>query len=155
MSKSFSVNLNNNEIIEACSNLGILQEDFGKAIKSLMLNKENSGYYPKQLFAQKLEQVNKEKNMTMQDRSKEKSLKELENILGIKGRNTDKKLKAAGLYYKKNFEDYVSDFVMWWDGDKGKAFEFILKLHNLTWYEYCAIEYSERKTLGTLEGGSF
>jgi|TARA_B110000285_G_C14907512_1_gene506291 hypothetical protein len=154
MTKTFGASLNHNEIIEACNNLGVREEDLGKAIKSLMLNKEGSGYYPKALFAQKLNQVNKEKNMTMQERASSLDLKGLEKILGIKGKNVDRKLKAAGLYYKKNFEDYVADFVMWWNGDKGKAFEFILKLQNLTWYEHCAIEYAERRTLVNLEGNS-
>jgi len=64
--------------------------------------------------------------------------------LGIKGKNADRKVKANGLYYKKNFEDYVADFIMWWNGDKAKAPELIMKLNNLTWFEYCANEYSER-----------
>ena len=33
---------------------------------------------------------------------------------------------------------------MWWNGDKAKAPELIMKLNNLTWFEYCATEYSER-----------
>ena len=144
MSKSFSVNLNNNEIIEACSNLGILQEDFGKAIKSLMLNKESSGYYPKQLFAQKLDSLRLQENMNMRQKAENLPDKELAKILGIKGKNADRKVKANGLYYKKNFEDYVADFIMWWNGDKAKAPELIMKLNNLTWFEYCATEYSER-----------
>ena len=148
MVKNVQLSLNNNEIIEACTNLGILEADLGKALKSLVLNKEGSGYYPKQLFAQKLEQVKKEETMTMQERASSLDLKGLEKILGIKGKNADKKIKAGGLYYKKNFEDYVADFVMWWNGDKAKAPELILKLQNLTYFEHCANEYAERKSIG-------
>ena len=144
MSKSFSVNLNNNEIIEACSNLGIVQEDFAKALKSLVLKKKSSGYYPKELFKQEFDEMRVKENMGMLQKSQSLSRKDLEKILGIKGKNADRKIKASGLYYKKNFEDYVADFVMWWNGDKAKAPELIMKLNNLTWLEYCANEYAER-----------
>lgn len=148
MSKTYSFSLNNNEVIEAQSNLGITSDDLGKAMKALILKKENSGFYPKALFAQKLEDVEKEKMMTMQERASSLDIKGLEKVLGIKGKNADRKIKAGGLYYKKNFEDYVADFVMWWNGDKAKAPELILKLQNLTYFEHCANEYAERKSLG-------
>ena len=148
MTKTFGASLSNNEIIEACNNLGVREEDLGKALKSLLLNKETSQYFPKQIFAQRLEEAEKAKNMTMSERAKSLDIKGLEKVLGIKGKNADRKVKAGGLYYKKNFEDYVADFVMWWNGDKAKAPELILKLQNLTYFEYCANEYAERKSLG-------
>ena len=151
MSKTFSVNLNNNEIVEACSNLGIVQEDFAKAIKSLILHKEDSGYYPKQLFAQKLDSMKIQESMNMRQKAESLTDKNLAKILGIKGKNEDRRIKATGLFYKKNFEDYVADFIMWWNGDKSKAPELILKLSNLTWFEYCANEYAERRNKKSME----
>ena len=144
MVKNVQLSLNNNEIIEACTNLGIVEADLGKALKSLVLNKEGSGYYPKQLFAQKLDLMKLKEGMNMRQKAESLTDKDLAKILGIKGKNTDRRIKASGLYYKKNFEDYVADFIMWWNGDKAKAPELIMKLNNLTWFEYCATEYSER-----------
>ena len=150
MVKNVQLSLNNNEIIEACNNLGIVEADLGKALKSLVLNKESSGYYPKQLFAQKMDLLRSQETMNMRQKAESLSDKDLAKILGIKGKNTDRRIKATGLYYKKNFEDYVADFVMWWNGDKAKAPELILKLRNLTWHEYCATEYSERLNQDTV-----
>ena len=148
MSKSFSFSLNDNEIIEASNVLGVTQENFGKSIKTLLLEKKSSSVYPKKIFEVAFAQKEELEKMTPVEKAAELSDKEIDKILNIRGGNSRRKLKAAGLYYKKNIEDYMADFIMWWNGDMGKINELTFTVNDFTWREYVALEYAKRKTKG-------
>ena len=112
----------------------------------MLTDKEHSEYYPTSMFEQSIMKYKEEKNKPLNEKVKALTNEDLKKILGIKGNNELRKLKSSGLYYKKNIEDYLADFTMWWNGDKGKAFEAMNEIKVRTWKEYCAIEYAERVT---------
>ena len=111
-----------------------------------MLAKKTTGTYPKKLFETAFAQKEKLEQRSPAQKAADLSNKDIDKILGIRGTNPRRKLKAAGLYFKKNVEDYMADFIMWWGGDLGKVNELTFTINDLAWREVVAIEYAIRQT---------
>ena len=146
MSKTIGFNLNTEEIIELCNKFGVLEKDLGKSMKSLVLNKKNSGHYPAR-FEQEIIQKFKDENLKApQDAVKEMSEKELREILGITktGKNERNKIREKGLYFKTNTEDSMMNFISHWDGDPYRILEIRKELNDNMKQEFAVRELLSR-----------
>lgn len=145
MSKSFSLFLNNEEILLVCNKLGVRENDVGKAVKALLLEKESSSEFPVK-FLQELK--NPKNELTFEEQVKQKTLEELNKMLGIKGKNFKRRLKSSGLYFGKNVEDYLADFMAQWNRDMNKIPEVITTLKLYAKDEIVALEIARREAKG-------
>jgi hypothetical protein len=142
MSKSFSLFLNNDEILLVCNKLGVRENEVAKSLKALILEKESSKDFPIK-FLQELKSPKNE--LTFEEEVRQKTLSELQKMLGIKGKNENRRIKASGLYFGKNVEDYMADFMAHWNRDVHKIPEIITTLQNYAKSEFIALELTRRE----------
>jgi len=145
MSKTISFSLNSKEIVELCNKLGVRENELGKAMKALSMEKRHSPFFPKEFFQQKVDELKKLETQPYEEQLKDMSISDIEKELGIKGRNEKRRVKAAGLYFKKNVEDYMNDFVLNWNGDGFKVKEICFTLTKFWQDELAVRELLERE----------
>ena len=145
MSKTIGFSINSKEIIEVCNKLGVRENELGRALKSLVLEKKHSPFFPKEFFQQKVDELKKAEMQPYEQQLKDMSISDIEKELGIKGRNEKRRVKAAGLYFKKNVEDYMNDFVLNWNGDGFKVNEICFTLTKFWQDELAVRELLERE----------
>lgn len=128
MSKNIQFSLSHDEIVRLCTILGVRENELGRTLKSSLLGFKHSPF-----FCEKIKIVkNDDKPIPLDEEAKKLTDDELRRKLGIRGNNENRKIKAQGLYYKKNCEDYLTDFILHWGGDWKKMYECIVTLHNMT-----------------------
>ena len=143
MAKNVQISLNKDEVILVSNKLNVRENEIGKSLKALILDNKNSKDFPLE-FSQELKKV---ETKTIEQEIKDMTLQELRRELGIdiKGKNENRKNKAGGLYFKKNTEDYLSDFMIWWNGDPRKITEASVHIKNLAKREFMVLEYARRR----------
>ncbi len=143
--------LSKGEIISVCNKLGVREHEIGKALKSLVLDHDKSEFFPT-LFLENMSNVKIEKipkSLRMQEETKinvgEMSLSQLKKELGITAKNEKKVMKAKGLYFKTNVENYLMDYIREWNGDMNKIGEVMRTLEIFYYEEAVVQEYTKRK----------
>ena len=142
MSKTFGLSLTTQEILLVCNKLGVRENEVGKSLKALLLEKESSKDFPIK-FLQELKSPKDE--LTFEEEVRQKTISELQKMLGIKGKNENRRIKASGLYFGKNVEDYMADFMAHWNKDVHKIPEIITTLQNYAKSEFIALELTRRE----------
>jgi hypothetical protein len=143
MAKNVQLSLNKEEILLVSNKLNVRENEIGKSLKALLLGKENSKDFPLKFY----QELKKVETKSIEQEIKDMTIQQLRKELGIdvKGKNENRKTKAGGLYFKKNTEDYLSDFMTWWHGDPRKIAEASLHIKNLARHEFMVLEYARRR----------
>ena len=107
------------------------------------MGNETSRDFPLEFF----QELKKVEIKSVEQEVKDMTIQQLKRELGIdsKGKNENRKLKGGGLYFKKNTEDYLADFMVWWHGDPRKISEASVHIKNLARREFMALEYARRR----------
>ena len=146
MSKTIGFNLNKDEILEVCNKLGVLPDDLGKSVKSLLLENKLSSSYPakfEQEFRERAIQEFRDEHLKPpQEKVKDFSDEELRKILGITktGKNEKNKIREKGLYFKNNTEEAMMNFINHWGGDPYRVLEIRKELNDNMLQEFAVRE---------------
>jgi hypothetical protein len=146
MTQNIQFHLNKEELVSVCNKFGVLPDELGKSLKSLVLETKKSGYFPIK-FEQTIIEEFKEKNLKApQDQVKEFSEAELRKILGITktGKNEKNKIREKGLYFKNNTEEAMMNFISHWNGDPYRILEIRKELNDNMKNEFAVRELLRR-----------
>lgn len=126
MSKTVGFNLNNDEILKACNNYNIREDDLGRMAKKIFLQEKSperseakTNKPEDMIIEQSLQQIKK----NIPDMTTE----EIELALGI---NKEKKnqIDRKGLYTETNIDAYLRKFLREWDHNIQKIPECMAQL---------------------------
>lgn len=144
MTQNVQFHLNNDETIEVCNKLGVVQEDLGKSLKAMVLDNKVTKVYPTRFAQEIIEDYKKDNVKAPEDRVTEFSEKELREILGITKRNEKNKIRQHGLYMKNNLEEAMLNFTAHWNGDIYKVREIVHELKDIEKREFAVRELLRR-----------
>ena len=144
MSKTFGLNLNNNEILLVCHTFKIREDEIGRTMKKMILNPADS-------FSQIMKKkTNDPKNMIeeksiqqIKNEAPDLTVDELKQALSI-GSEKHNKVDRKGLYTEENIDTYLKKFLRTWDHNINKIEECRAQLKIFEAEEILMTEYTER-----------
>jgi len=146
MTQNIQFHLNKEELLLVCNKLGVLPNELGKSMKSLVLGNTVTSNYPVKFKQELVEEWKKENLKAPQDKVKDLTEDELRKVLGISknGKNEKNKIRQHGLYMKNNVEDALMNFSAHWNGDVYKLLEIRDEVMDFAYKEFVVRELKRR-----------